>query len=287
VSVNYSTLSGTATAGTDFTSASGTLRWADGESARKPITINIADDTTDESDEIFTVTLSNPSPATTLGNSSLPVTIVDDDAPSGGDASTLGFAATAAGVSERGSIDLAVVRSGSSVGAVSVDYSTASGGALAGTDFTSASGSLSWVDGDSSNKTITINIADDTTDESDETFTVTLSKPSPGAGLGTNSTATVTIADDDVLAQAPKNSGGGSSDGLVLALLLVSLARRLAFVRLISITDKGDPGPRSSGGRMVFVRCSPRGAALARLSPAKAALCGGVQWRLSMRSRRI
>jgi len=250
VSVDYTTSSGTATAGTDFTTATGTLSWADGEATSKTISISITNDTIDETDETFTVRVSNPSAGARLGSiSSQSVTIKDDDAPSGGGgSSTFSLAAIVPTVAEAiGSITFAVVRNVPSTGAVSVDYATVSGTATAGADFTNASGTLHWADGDSAAKTVAIDITNDITDESDETFSFTILNPSPGAGLGTNSTATVTIADDDVPAPAPKNSGGGSSDGPVLGLLLLTLVRRLAFAWL-GIRDENNPGPRSSGG---------------------------------------
>ncbi len=75
-------------------------------------------------------------------------------------------------------------------GTVTVDYSTSDGSADAGDDYTAKSGTLSFSAGETS-KTISIAIKDDIENESDETFTVTLSNAS-GADLGTTS-ATGTI----------------------------------------------------------------------------------------------
>ena len=68
-------------------------------------------------------------------------------------------------------------------GTVTVDYATADGSAEAGDDYTAASGTLSFAAGETS-KTISVAIDDDIDNESDETFTVTLSNAS-GADLGT------------------------------------------------------------------------------------------------------
>ena len=73
---------------------------------------------------------------------------------------------------------------------VTVDYATADGSAEAGADYTAASGTLSFAAGETS-KAISVAIDDDIDNESDETFTVTLSNAS-GADLGTK-TATGTI----------------------------------------------------------------------------------------------
>lgn len=73
---------------------------------------------------------------------------------------------------------------------VTVDYATADGTATtADTDYTAASGTLTFVEGETS-KTIDVSVSGDTTVESDETFTVTLSDVT-----GTVGDITVTILD--------------------------------------------------------------------------------------------
>ncbi|MEN8217394.1 MAG: Calx-beta domain-containing protein [Pseudomonadota bacterium] len=64
----------------------------------------------------------------------------------------------------------------------------------AGSDYTQTTGTLTWADGDSANKTFTIAIIDDGKSEGDETFTITLTDPISGENLDS---AIVTIADDD------------------------------------------------------------------------------------------
>ena len=61
---------------------------------------------------------------------------------------------------------------------------------------TAAAGTLSWADGETGTRTVTVEIADDGDSEQAETFTVGLSNPTGGAELGT-ATATVTILDND------------------------------------------------------------------------------------------
>ena len=62
VTVDYATSNGTATAGEDYTAASGTLVFAAGETGKR-VAVEILDDAHDESAETLTLTLSNPSGA--------------------------------------------------------------------------------------------------------------------------------------------------------------------------------------------------------------------------------
>src|SRR6185295_16536074 len=79
------TANGTATAGSDYASASGTLTFAAGETT-KTIVVPITGDTTVESNETFTVSLAAASGAT-IADGSAVGTIVNNDAapPSSGD----------------------------------------------------------------------------------------------------------------------------------------------------------------------------------------------------------
>jgi Calx-beta domain/Domain of unknown function (DUF4214) len=112
---------------------------------------------------------------------------------------TLQFSAAAYGVNENGGqATITVTRTGGSSGAVSVKYSTVGGGtATAAVDYTTITGLLNWADGDSSNRTITVAITDDTLNEAAETINLALSNPTGGATLGTPSGATLTINDND------------------------------------------------------------------------------------------
>jgi hypothetical protein len=77
VSVNYATANGTATAPSDFTTASGTLSFRPGEKA-KTIPVGVVADLLIEPDETFTVTLSSPVNAT-ITNGTATGTITNDD----------------------------------------------------------------------------------------------------------------------------------------------------------------------------------------------------------------
>lgn len=93
-----------------------------------------------------------------------------------------------------------VTRSGNTSGATSVTYAVTGSGAASATasDFaggTLPSDTINFAAGETS-KVVTINVRGDTTAESNEGFTVTLSNPTGGANI-TTATATGTIQDDD------------------------------------------------------------------------------------------
>ena len=100
-----------------------------------------------------------------------------------------------------GSIAFAVSLSAASRDPVSVDYATSNGTAVAGTDYTAASGTLTVAPGETS-KTVTVTIIDDVHDEGTETFTLTLSDPSPAKTASiADATATGSISNADPLQQ--------------------------------------------------------------------------------------
>jgi hypothetical protein len=77
-SVNYATANGTATAGSDYASTSGTLTWAAGDTASQTISVTVNGDMVMESDETFYVDLSEASGAT-ISKSQGVGTIENDD----------------------------------------------------------------------------------------------------------------------------------------------------------------------------------------------------------------
>ena len=83
LTVNYSTANGTATAGSDYTTESGTLTFSAGDTADKTFTVQTAEDSVDEPNEDFTVSISNPQggggPAPSLGTDSVTTLITDND----------------------------------------------------------------------------------------------------------------------------------------------------------------------------------------------------------------
>lgn len=215
VSIDYTTQSGTATSGGDFTSRSGALIWIDGDDAPKFITIPLIDDTAVEGPETFSVNLLNVTGGATIGSpSTATVTIEDNDSvappqPAG----TLQLSASNYSTTEgQGPITITVTRTGGSAGQVGVTLNTGPSSAVGGQDYTPVTITFIWENGDASPKTVLIPILDDTTVEGPETFFVNLNSPTGGATLGAPATATVTINDNDV-ASGPCGSQGNAWQG--------------------------------------------------------------------------
>jgi sugar lactone lactonase YvrE len=100
---------------------------------------------------------------------------------------------------------------------VTVDYSTTNGSALAGSDYTAATGTLTFAPGQTS-RTILVHTLDDATGEPTETFTLTLSNPigatiADGTGVGTilDNETKFFVVDDATANQTFEYGSGGAS----------------------------------------------------------------------------
>ena len=193
--ISYNTGTGTANS-TDFTSASGTLTLADGETS-KTISIPITNDALDEVDEAFTVSLNFLTGSASFGTPTTTTITIQDDDPT--PSATIGDAVQIETNSGNRTITFPVTLNAASGRAVSFNYATADGSASGGTDFLATSGTLQMGAGQTV-ASIVVNITGDTAVEPDETFSVTLTNPQ-NATL-TRATATGTIIGDD---NAPDN----------------------------------------------------------------------------------
>ena len=189
VTVNYATASGSAIAGSDFTASSGVVTFAPGQTLQT-ISVPILGDGANENDETFTVVLGTPANAS-IANNTGTGTIVNDDPLPG---VSIGSVSQAEGSSGTTNFTFAVTLSAASDKTITVSYATSDGSAIAGTDYTATSGTLTFAPGVTS-QTITVPVSGDTTSEPAETFNVTLSSP-VNATVGT-AVGTGTIADDD------------------------------------------------------------------------------------------
>ncbi len=190
VTIGFSTADGTAIAGTDYVAGNGILTF-DAKETTKTITIPIIDNALHDGNRQFIIALSHAGGGGTIGSIAQATITILDDEPS------IAFDTAAYVVSESSaSVIVKVVRTGPVTSAASVAYSTVNGSAVAGSDYTTTSGTLQFTAGLTS-KTITIPLLKDTIVEGNENFSVQLSNPS-GVQLGKVTASTVTITDDDV-----------------------------------------------------------------------------------------
>ena len=181
VTVEYETVAVTATADEDYESTQGTLTFRAGIS-RQEIRVRIIDDDIPEDDETFYVQLSSPvNAALSAKDARCVVTIEDDDQPG-----ELGFVKELMTVSETcGDAVVIIRRSRGSKGVITVDYTTRDGTAVAPSDYTHMSGTLTFESGEVE-QTLRVPIIDDAAYELDEVFQIVLSEPTGGASFVTD-----------------------------------------------------------------------------------------------------
>ena len=174
------------------TTKTGTVTVAIGDTDAT-ITVATAEDTTVEVNETFTVTLTGPSSNAALGDATAVGTINNNDLAtvSVGDAE---------GDEDEG-VEFTLTLSAAAPADVTVDWTASieSGDSASTADLaTTKTGTVTITKG-ATTKKFTVPVNDDSTDEPDQTFTVTLSNPTPTslAQLAADPTATGTIEDDD------------------------------------------------------------------------------------------
>ena len=194
VTVNYATsiASGDTAASNDFTAKSGVLTFMPGTTTLTA-TVSTTEDTADENDETFTLTLSSVMNAMLPSDPTATGTITDNDDPP-----TLSSGVQSAG--EGSNVTFTVTLSLASGKTVTVAYATAddTNQAVAGTDYTATSGTLTFAPGETS-KPVAVPTTQDTTDEDNERFLLTLTNPSNATLSGGVSTLSYqgTITDND------------------------------------------------------------------------------------------
>ncbi len=187
-SVNYTTADVSATTAGDYTTSSGTLNFAAGQSV-KYIAVPITDDAALESLESLTVTLSSPVGLVLGSISTHSLSITDDDSPA------VSIVANDASASESGDAgQFTLTRTGPTTSALTVTL-TSAGTATSGTDYATIS-TTQIIPAGQASMTINVTPAQDTGNEGNETVILTLASGS-GYVIGTPLSATVTIADDD------------------------------------------------------------------------------------------
>ena len=200
------TVAWSATAGTagpsDYSPDSGRVTFPAGSSAgeTRTITVAVTNDLLSETSESFTVTLgtittssqvsvdatAGSATATIAESDPITVTLSGPSTVNEGDTATYTVSLSPSGVIPTESL--------------TVSYATADGTAMAGSDYTAASGTLTFTATSAGPQTFTVQTTDDSTNEgTGEAFSVTISNPSgggPAPSLATSSVRT-TITDDD------------------------------------------------------------------------------------------
>ncbi len=204
VRVSFASLDGSATAGSDYQAASGQLTFAPSELTQE-VSIEVLGDTEVEKDEVFFVLLTQPTGAT-LADDRGRATVLNDDSGDDGDGDdgdgsddplptlSISDAASREGNAGRAAAGLTVHLSAPSADTISVSWATRDGSARAGSDYTAASGQLTFPPGQTEAE-LSVAITGDLEVEKDENFFVDLLSPN-GAQLA-DSEGRVTVLNDD------------------------------------------------------------------------------------------
>ena len=199
VTVDYATVAdptaageAAATPGQDYTTTSGTLTIA-ARGASAPVSVPLLEDSFDENTETFWLRLNNPVGATVLDGTATGT--VNDDDP------LAELSIADAGATEGGALVFEVSLTPVSGRTVTVPWTTQArpagvGAASPGSDYTSASGTVTFSPGTTTAQVEVVSLTDDVA-EADETFLVQLGTPT-NAALD-DSTAVGAIRDDDGL----------------------------------------------------------------------------------------
>lgn len=190
-SVDFATAAGTAAAGLDYTNTAGTLVFPEGE-VERVFTVALVNDTVIEPDESVLLTLDNLTGGAAPGVVPYATLVIQSDD------SQVAFSSPLYSVNENsiaGYAAIAVVRTGSTNGSVSVDYLTRPGTASAPEDYAHVSDTLSFAPGEAS-KTFHVPIVNDSLVEGGESVFLTLTNVTSESQLGL-SAATLAIVDDD------------------------------------------------------------------------------------------
>ncbi len=201
ITVDFATASGTALAGSDYVTTSGTLTFAAGQVTKTVTVVALGDLTVEQAETLF-LNLTNPSGATISDAQGLG-TITNDDTA----LVTISDATISEGNSGTTNMVFTVTLSNPSASAITVDFATADGTALAGSDYAASTGTITFAAGETS-RTVSVPVSGDVTVEFSETLFVNLTNANGATitdaqGLGTisNDDAPVISVDDVSIAE--------------------------------------------------------------------------------------
>jgi Calx-beta domain/FG-GAP-like repeat len=213
VTVNYNTTDITATAGSDYTAASGTVTIPAGQT-NAGIAVAVKGDAIAEPTETFAVNLSAATNAT-IGDPQAICTILNNEPRL-----TINNVTVTEGNTRSTNATFTPTLSFAYDTPVTVHYVTADGTATAGSDYTAAQGDFTFAPGETS-KTITVAVTGDRAVEPNETFFVYLS----ASGASVYGQGLATIMDDEPrvsINDVAKKEGKGN--GTTMFVFTVSLS---------------------------------------------------------------
>ena len=200
-SVDFATADSTATAGSDYAAATGTLSFTAGETT-KTISVSVTPDSNVEADEFYFVNLSNASEATIADSQGLGTITTAPEL-------TIGDVTVA---ENAGTVTFTVTRTGDTTGESSAAFTTANNTATAGSDFTATSGTVSFAVGQTT-ASIAVTITNDSIFGNTETFFVNLSSPVAATLGDSQGQGTITDSDAGILLSGLDGTTGFRIDG--------------------------------------------------------------------------
>lgn len=203
--VDYATANGTAIAGVDYTAASGTLTFAPGETS-KTVLVPIINDNFYEGNETFSLALGNPSGGNPLlvFPSSASVMIIDNEMRPFIFNNNVTTMEPRVGTA---TAHFTVSLNNASSETVTVNYATANGTAIAGSDYVATSGTLTFNPLETT-KTVTVLINADAANEDDETFFLNLSNATNASIAISQVTGTIRNFDPQLVRRVPFDFDG-------------------------------------------------------------------------------
>ncbi|HSS19128.1 MAG TPA: Calx-beta domain-containing protein [Pyrinomonadaceae bacterium] len=210
ITVTYTTADNTGTAVSDYVAASGTVTFNPGQTS-KPVSITVNGDTTFETDESFFVNLTSPTNAT-ISDGQGSGTITNDDTQPTISINDITVSEGNAGATSAG---FTVSLSNASSQMITVNYATANGTAIAGSDYVSSSGTVTFTpDQTSQPVSITVN-GDQLNEAASLTFNVNLSAPTNATIADNQGVGTITDDDAPVLATEPSSQRAIALDAVL------------------------------------------------------------------------
>ncbi len=187
--VDFATADQTAIAGSDYSTTTGTLSFASGETS-KTISVPLINDGDIEGDETFTVNLSNVTNGFPLGSSVHTVTL-QDSGP------IVNFSVNSSTVVEGAAITVTFTRSGILTNSSQIEFQTQSGSAVVGEDFTDATQTVSFAQNETT-KTVVVQTLEDSLGELTQNFVLRIVAPT-NCLLGSPSQLTLDIIDNEAM----------------------------------------------------------------------------------------